>query len=191
MSILLKQIKETGIKLRNPFKDCGDYIEVYCFNIKRNEVDTILISKNKWLKYNEQYISTMPNKGKYAYITYNKSRYFLHRIIKNIEEISGENMEVIVDHINKNPFDNRDENLRVVNQSINLKNQGFFNNKNKTSGIRGVDKRNGLWRVRYRVNGKTNKIFFKDLKKPSNITIKKERRMDINFGKVQRLSKII
>jgi hypothetical protein len=55
---------------------------------------------------------------------------YLHRFIMDAPK--GK----VVDHINRNPLDNRRSNLRICDQSTNIYNSGTFSN-NK-SGIRGV-----------------------------------------------------
>lgn len=65
--------------------------------------------------------------------------------------------DMVVDHINRNPLDNRRENLRVVTHRQNIINMGA--RKHNTSGFRGVgwDKEKRKWRVQIR-NGTTNKF---------------------------------
>jgi hypothetical protein len=60
--------------------------------------------------------------------------------------------ENIVDHINRNGLDNRKDNLRLVNKSINGYNCKTYNNN--PSGYRGVTKRKTKWRSAIRINGK-------------------------------------
>lgn len=55
----------------------------------------------------------------------------LHRVIMNVE-----NERVIIDHINRNTLDNRKENLRIVDKSLNVVNKRMH--RNNTSGFRGV-----------------------------------------------------
>lgn len=50
-----------------------------------------------------------------------------------------------VDHINRNPLDNRKENLRIANKSQNAYNSWLFSTN--TSGIRGVNKSRNLYRA--------------------------------------------
>lgn len=60
-----------------------------------------------------------------------KNRYiYLHRLIMNAPKGS------IIDHINRNPLDNRKVNLRLGSQRINMLNAGML--KNNTSGFKGV-----------------------------------------------------
>ena len=49
------------------------------------------------------------------------------------------------DHINRNGYDNRKNNMRIVAVDDNLKNRGMF--RNNTSGCKGVSFVSGLWRA--------------------------------------------
>lgn len=72
---------------------------------------------------------------------------FMHRIINKTPE--GKQ----TDHINRNKLDNRKENLRTVNNTMNQINKGL--QKNNVSGYPGVSKRpNGKWWARLYYNGK-------------------------------------
>ena len=63
-----------------------------------------------------------------------------------------------IDHINRNPSDNRIENLRHVSQQCNMRNRRI-SKRNKT-GVSGVswDKMSKKWRSSIRVNGKEHYI---------------------------------
>ena len=56
----------------------------------------------------------------------------MHRLILDL----GPDDELVVDHINGDPLDNRDENLRVVTQSQNMINRK--RNKDTNTGVKGV-----------------------------------------------------
>ena len=72
----------------------------------------------------------------------------LHRFLMNPPE------DMVVDHINRNPLDNRICNLRICTQHDNCLNKtARYDN---ISGVIGVvwDKKNKKWRAQIRVNGK-------------------------------------
>lgn len=72
----------------------------------------------------------------------------LHRVILNAP------LDKEIDHINRNPLDNRKVNLRLANKSQNMMNRGpQINNK---SGIKGVcwSIRDKMWRVYLTMNRK-------------------------------------
>ena len=108
----------------------------------------------KWSCCND---NTPNNKG-YIVFAINKKRYLLHRIIYkyHIEEwdITDTSRDNQIDHININPLDNRIENLRVVNHSINTRNRN--KQKNCSSQYKGVSwhKRDSKWFAQIRIDGK-------------------------------------
>jgi HNH endonuclease/AP2 domain len=74
----------------------------------------------------------------------------LHRLLMD------EPLGMVIDHINGNTLDNREENLRVIKQKENLQNQKGAHSNNRTSGIRGVcwNKKDQRWRAQCNVNKK-------------------------------------
>lgn len=62
------------------------------------------------------------------------NRCYIHQFI-----MGDSNHQLVIDHINRNPLDNRKENLRFVSQSINSINAKP--RKENSSGVRGVYKR--------------------------------------------------
>lgn len=73
----------------------------------------------------------------------------MHRVILGVENESG----VIVDHINRNPLDNRKINLRIADYSVNRVNSRM-DSRNKL-GYRGIywDRRNHKFGAKTNVNG--------------------------------------
>ena len=97
-----------------------------------------------------------PNTG-YIPIRINKKQYKLHRLIykyHNEEWDITYSHDNQIDHININPLDNRIENLRVVNNSQNTRNQK--KKQNCSSIYKGVswDKGCKKWRAMISINGK-------------------------------------
>jgi len=103
---------------------------------KGNELSVIIdtdkygdVSKYKWyVKHNN-----------YIYTQINRKTIHLHRLIMGAK--TGE----FVDHINRNPLDNRIKNLRFCTRSE--------NNMNK-NGVRGVSRFRDGWRARIKKDGK-------------------------------------
>lgn len=106
-----------------------------------DDEDYSKISAYKW------YVSGK-NGNAYAATRINGGNVQMHRFILNPK--SG----VFVDHINRNPFDNRKENLRACTHQQNMFNQAPP--KNKTSKYKGVHwhKRDNRWVSSIRFNDK-------------------------------------
>ena len=100
--------------------------------------------------------------SKYIQIKINKKMYQLHRIIYKYFNEDWDITDTLhnnqIDHININPLDNRIENLRVVNQSQNVRNQN--KKPNCSSKYRGVSfyKRDKKWVAQISINGKSKHL---------------------------------
>lgn len=83
----------------------------------------------------------------YARAALNRKMIHLHRLIMNPKE------DEVVDHISRDPLDNRKCNLRVCKQIDNMKNRSLP--KNNSSGYQGVNyyKNYGKWRAAIGING--------------------------------------
>lgn len=90
---------------------------------------------------------------KVFYVTSSKKKH-LHRIIMDYDG------KLTIDHINRNPLDNRKSNLRICTMAENLKNRGeiklYKNNKTGYKGVR-YDSRRNKYEAYLRIN---NKIVF-------------------------------
>ena len=102
---------------------------------------TFLVSAEDYEEFVDGYRFNLSKSG---YISYSSAKdglngKFLHRIIM------GEPEDLVIDHINRNPLDNRRDNLRIVSIQENLMNQGI--NKNNKSGVSGVswNKKRNKW----------------------------------------------
>lgn len=151
--------------MKNKYKIVGDYVEI--FMTRRNgETFTTQVSKKHLEKLLEFDVKWHPDwkpkiKNYYAQATIyigmveGKAKYktlYLHRFIMNAKE------NEMVDHVGiTNTLDNRDKNLRIVNNKDNSKHRNGINSNN-TSGYRNVAKIGKWWRVQLQVNGK-NKLF--------------------------------
>jgi hypothetical protein len=76
--------------------------------------------------------------------------YGAHRLAWAI--VHGEMPSAQIDHINRDPSDNRLVNLRAATQVENCQNTG--KHSNNTSGFKGVHQHSGRWQARIRVNGR-------------------------------------
>ena len=79
------------------------------------------VSQYKWHVSANRYAATGGSKT---------SRMYLHRFIANTPP------DMVTDHINGNPFDNRRANIRICTNSQNLMNRG--KSSNNTAGFKGV-----------------------------------------------------
>jgi hypothetical protein len=90
----------------------------------------ILIDDEDWEKIKNYKWYTNSKKYIFGRIDKNHKLKFLHRVIMNASK------KQYIDHINGNKNDNRKLNLRLCNNSQNLRNRG--KQKNNTSGYKGV-----------------------------------------------------
>jgi len=92
------------------------------------------------------------NTSGHRQIGINNRRYLAHRLAWWI--CWGEWPEFMLDHINRNPDDNRIQNLRPSNSSLNNQNTNL--KRNNVSGHKGVywDTRNKCWRAYIRIKRK-------------------------------------
>ena len=111
---------------------------------------TFLVSPDDYEDYVDGYRFCLNNKG---YVKYSGRKdglhsKFLHRIIMG--EPDGE----FIDHINRDPLDNRRDNLRIVTRQENLMNLSI--KKTNKSGIAGVhrDKDANKWKAEITYNYK-------------------------------------
>ena len=102
-----------------------------------DEEDLDRISKHKWRKSDKGYVI--------GYIPSIDKQIYLHRFILCIENIGR---EIEVDHKNRNPLDNRKENLRLCSRSENLVNTKA-RNKNGYKGV--YLRKDGMYEARISV----------------------------------------
>lgn len=174
---IITKIQETNYKIRNYYEIDEKVVKVYCYNKKENKEEVCLLDYDFWFKFKECYFSCSQNNGSIM-VVYNKSRHHVHRLVMGLYEYKSH--DETVDHISKNRFDNRKENLRVVDQSTNMKNQGFFNPNNKSGGVRGVSltrKKDG-YRVR---NNKHEEIFFDSFKEAVIYNYEERKKLGYKF----------
>lgn len=113
--------------------------------------DVERVAEHKW---HNGYVMSMPGPGT------------LHRFVMNAKR--GQ----IIDHINRNPLDNRKANLRVATRSINVHNSKIH--VTNRSGVKGVyyHKASGGWEAFIGVDGKRIRKLFKS--KEDAINFRKE-----------------
>lgn len=94
----------------------------------------------------------MNNGNGYISIGIDKKIYYAHRLAWLY--IYGYLPEHGIDHIDRNKKNNKINNLREANQSCNMRNTG--NQKNNTSGVKGVNlsSSKNKWRSRVKINKK-------------------------------------
>jgi HNH endonuclease/AP2 domain len=95
--------------------------------------------------------------GGYLHVKIDGSLYMAHRIVWMMA--TGEDpADKHIDHINRNPLDNRVENLRPATRAENLWNTGI--RATNRSGHKGVswEAARGKWRARIRVGGKQQSL---------------------------------
>ena len=111
----------------NEFVDCGEYCKGYTSKGKEFLFDKDLlelVSKHYWRADKEYIFTSADDTTSTKYI-------LLHHLVMGKPEKGKE-----VDHINRNPADNRRKNLRIVSHLINMQNLG--KNKANTTGVSNV-----------------------------------------------------
>lgn len=121
-------------------KDCNG--SEFLFNTKNKDTEYNILHTQWYVRNNNRVYTTK--------LFNDNDKWSIHRAIMfdcNKEE--SNKCDLVVDHINNNPLDNRkDINLRLVTQNINMKNR-----KGK-DGLIGLEQRkSGSWRSRFKHNG--------------------------------------
>ncbi len=93
--------------------------------------------------------------AKGATVSLNYSAYLVHRVIYCLKTGKDVPVNLVVDHIDRNPMNNAFENLRLVTQSENMKNRDFnYLQSNNKTGVVGVyfhqTEWNKYWAARYK-----------------------------------------
>lgn len=109
----------------NEIVEYDDYAEIVLYDKNCEEVNRALIDLDDVDKVNQYkwYMS-------HGYVRSATANTFLHRLVMNCPE------EMVIDHINHNPLDNRKSNLRICTKQQNNMNKKFMSNN--TSGCMGV-----------------------------------------------------
>lgn len=133
-------------------KDAVVYIDV---NNPKFSEKKIVCDLDDWENELKKYYWNANDEG-YACATKRNKILFMHKIV------SKSDGKVITDHINQNSLDNRKENLRNTNHSMNAFNRKV--SKESKSGYNGVweDRQSGKWKVDICINGKHNHLGYFD-----------------------------
>lgn len=123
-----------------------EFFEDYCVG-KDKKGNEFIIDKEDYPLIS-QYTWAMQPTGHFRGCIAGRSRVLLHVFLMNPPDA------MVVDHINRNPADNRKANLRICTQKQNCRNQGL--SKHNTSGLKGVSwyKKTSKWRAYIEVDGK-------------------------------------
>ena len=117
----------------------------------KNETSTMICDLEDWERLKD-YLWVKIKSGGYAgtNATIDKK----HTIIKFHQLVMGQKKGFIIDHINRNPLDNRKENLRFVTPTGNMLNRTL--SANNKSGYPGVSwrKESHRWRATITLNNK-------------------------------------
>ena len=153
-----RQIKKYGCILTrtrydsNEIIEYEDYAEIVLYDLNGIETERALIDLDDIDRCKDYKWHLKTKKLKYVETVYNGAKISLHHYILGFRY---ENDNMVVDHINHNPLDNRKENLRICTQQENIFNSS--KGANNTSGIRGVTykKADNLWVAQIMINGRT------------------------------------
>jgi hypothetical protein len=112
-------------------------------NLKYIDEENIFIGKeNNWRK-----LGFCNNKNGYKILCINRKNYLVHRVIAYLFlGLNIDNPKEIIDHIDRNPSNNKIENLRIVSYTQNQWNKGA-----KGYGFR---KDRNKWRAKIKSDGK-------------------------------------
>lgn len=144
--------------MKNEYEIRGDVTAIFIDSLKYGRFETLVSTRHleKLMSYpavwtviynphmKQFYCKWFPNKKS------NTKSVFLHRFITDAPK------GMVVDHINHDTLDNRDENLRIISHCENLQNRKGAQSDSRT-GIRGVGwlKSKNRWRARIKINGKS------------------------------------
>ena len=133
------QMAKGQLKSKNSYYYDGNYAYV---KISNADI-TMICDKDIWEKYKTH---TWFASDGYAFARVNRKVTKMHRLVVDCPE------GYVVDHINRNSFDNRRENLRVTTQCVNTINKSV--SSVSSTGIKGVYKSAYGYRADISVKGK-------------------------------------
>lgn len=148
----------------NEYKVLGNKTEIYVkqrnSTLHKIIIDTVNLDKLKEFGHKWHVQWHNDTKSYYAHCTFYLGTFNGKPKYKNvtIQTILFQTKEnEMLDHINHDTLDNRENNIRKSVRSENLKNRKS-KNSNNTSGYRNVTRIGDMWRVQLQVDGK-NKLF--------------------------------
>lgn len=120
---------------KNDYKIDGDIAIFNLYNQKNEKISEFIIDKediekvkyHKWRISHKHVITGLPSQGTQKDLSW---------VIKDITQEQIKQGNIVVDHINCNPLDNRKVNLRICEQGDNVLNKSFMSNN--TQGFIGV-----------------------------------------------------
>lgn len=136
-------------RVENEYYIDGDYAYV---KLRWTDEEKIMVcDKEDWERL-KKYTWGVAKTGGYAITNFAQNK--KHKVVKFHQIVMGQKRGYVVDHINRNPIDNRKENLRYATMQQNLINKG--KQSNNKSGIPGVSWRNdsNSWRAQIWVHKK-------------------------------------
>lgn len=131
----------------NKYTIVNDTVQIHISKDNQDFITLISIEDLEKVKNRHLYLRS----DGYVAFKNNKKNILLHRYILNLKHNEADE---VVDHINRNRLDNRRDNLRIVNCSVNAINSKL--STRNTSGHKGItwDKSRGKWKATLNVNHK-------------------------------------
>lgn len=117
----------------------------------------------EWLSAFDWYENKPDGRTSYARATINGERVFMHRHVADLLGIKA----AVIDHVNRNGLDNRQQNIRGATYAENCWNS---HRKCGASGHRGVVKSGGGWVVKFTVNKRLRYFgYFDDMEEAKKV----------------------
>jgi len=149
-AVLIRQNIENNLEIKNILRDCGSHYAVRLFNGKEflaDKIDLHFIESYIWGSSDRNYVSCKPN----------KKHIMFHNLILN----HNPTMDLSVDHMNRNPLDNRRVNLRIVTQQT----QSINRNPRNKAIQPGVSSNKDYWISNWKDENNVQKHVYFNIKK--------------------------
>lgn len=140
----LERIQQQGFSNKNRNK--YEYIDENTLKVYFHNSDDYFLCDAEDIQYIENATWHKSNQG-YARGKIDGKLQFFHDVVLNLEP----NTNQMCDYINRDRLDNRKNNLRIVNLSINILNRSIY--ENNSSGMPSVYKSNNKWQSQIQING--------------------------------------